>query len=89
QAQHPEFKDEVFIAGMPIFIAAQQEIIDHDLALLFPIVFVLISTLLVLFFRKPLGLLLPLLNILFCTIWTLGLMALLEVPVDLLTSVLP
>lgn len=89
QAQHPEFKDEVFIAGMPIFIAAQQEIIDHDLALLFPIVFVLISTLLVCFFRKPLGLLLPLLNILFCTIWTLGLMALLEVPVDLLTSVLP
>lgn len=89
QAQHPEFKDEVFIAGMPIFIAAQQEIIDHDLALLFPIVFVLISALLVFFFGKPLGLLLPLLNILFCTIWTLGLMALFEVPVDLLTSVLP
>ncbi|MES2818104.1 MAG: MMPL family transporter [Pseudomonadota bacterium] len=89
QAQHPEFKDEVFIAGMPIFIAAQQEIIDHDLALLFPIVFLLITLLLLFFFRKPLGVLLPLFNILFCTIWTLGLMALLEVPIDLLTSVLP
>lgn len=89
QAKHPQFTDEVFIAGMPIFIGAQQEIIDHDLALLFPIVFLLISVLLLLFFRRPLGVLLPLLNILFCTIWTLGLMALLEVPIDLLTSVLP
>lgn len=89
QAKHPQFKDEVFIAGMPIFIGAQQEIIDHDLALLFPIVFLLISVLLLVFFRRPLGVLLPLLNILFCTIWTLGLMALLEVPIDLLTSVLP
>lgn len=89
QAQHPEFRDEVFIAGMPIFIAAQQEIIDHDLALLFPIVFLLVSSLLLFFFRRPLGLLLPLFNILFCTIWTLGLMALFEVPIDLLTSVLP
>jgi len=89
QTQHPEFKDDVFIAGMPIFIAAQQEVIDHDLALLFPIVFLLVSTLLLFFFRKPLGLLLPLFNILFCTIWTLGLMALFKVPIDLLTSVLP
>jgi predicted RND superfamily exporter protein len=89
QAEHPEFTDEVFIAGMPIFIGAQQEIIDHDLALLFPVVFVLIMALLLVFFRKPLGVMLPLLNILFCTLWTLGMMALLEVPIDLLTSVLP
>lgn len=89
QAEHPEFTDEVFIAGMPIFIGAQQEIIDHDLGLLFPVVFLLIMALLLVFFRKPLGVMLPLLNILFCTIWTLGLMALLEVPIDLLTSVLP
>ena len=72
QAEHPEYKDEIFIAGMPIFIAAQQEIIDHDLAVLFPIVFLLITLLLTFFFRKPLGVLLPLFNILFCTIWTLG-----------------
>ncbi|WP_139670430.1 hypothetical protein, partial [Pseudomonas sp. F16(2018)] len=62
QAAHPEFTDEVFIAGMPIFIAAQQEIIDHDLAMLFPIVFLLVTSLLVFFFRKPLGVVLPLFN---------------------------
>ncbi|MBY8948450.1 MMPL family transporter [Pseudomonas sp. SH10-3B] len=89
QSKHPQFTDEVFIAGTPIFIAAQQEIIDHDLALLFPIVFLLVTSMLVFFFRKPLGVFLPLFNILFCTIWTLGLMALLKVPIDLLTSVLP
>lgn len=89
QATHPQFKDEVFIAGMPIFIAAQQEIIDHDVAVLFPVVFILVTLLLVFFFRKPLGVMLPLFNILFCTVWTLGLMALFKVPFDLLTSVLP
>lgn len=89
QSLHPRFTDEVFIAGTPIFIAAQQEIIDHDLALLFPVVFLLVTSLLVFFFRRPLGVLLPLFNILFCTIWSLGLMALLKVPIDLLTSVLP
>ncbi|MEW5755625.1 MAG: MMPL family transporter [Pseudomonadota bacterium] len=89
QKAHPEFTDEVFIAGMPIFIGAQQEIIDHDLALLFPVVFLIVTGLLLIFFRKPLGVALPLFNILFCTIWTLGLMALFEVPIDLLTSVLP
>ncbi len=86
QSKHPQFTDEVFIAGTPIFIAAQQEIIDHDLALLFPIVFLLVTSMLVFFFRKPLGVFLPLFNILFCTIWTLGLMALLKVPIDLLTE---
>jgi uncharacterized protein len=87
--RHPAFTDEVFIAGMPIFIAAQEEVIEHDLGLLFPLVFVLITALLVAFFRRPLGVVLPLLNILFCTLWTLGLMAILDVPIDLLTSVLP
>ncbi|MBI2381223.1 MAG: MMPL family transporter [Gammaproteobacteria bacterium] len=89
QKAHPELQDEIFIAGMPIFIGAQQEIIDHDLGLLFPIVFLIVTVLLLIFFRKPLGVMLPLFNILFCTIWTLGLMALFEVPIDLLTSVLP
>lgn len=89
QNNHPQFTDEVFIAGTPIFIAAQQEIIDHDLERLFPIVFLLVTSLLVFFFRKPLGVFLPLFNILFCTIWTLGLMAVLKIPIDLLTSVLP
>lgn len=89
QAEHPEFTDEVFIAGMPIFIGAQQEIIDHDLAVLFPVVFLLITALLLVFFRKTLGVVLPLTNIMLCTLWTLGCMALLDVPIDLLTSVLP
>ena len=63
QQQHPEFKDKTYIAGMPIFIAAQEEIIDHDMGILFPVVFGIISLMLVVLFRKPLGLVLPLVNI--------------------------
>ncbi len=89
QSKYPGFSDEVYIAGMPIFIAAQEEIIERDLGVLFPLVFAMITVLLIAFFRRTLGVVLPLLNIILCTIWTLGLMALFNVPIDLLTSALP
>lgn len=89
QANHPEFTDEVHIAGVPIFIAEQKKLIDHDMALLFPIVILIVGAILIAYFRKPLGFVLPMLNVVMCAIWTLGLMALTKVPLDLVTSVLP
>lgn len=87
--KHPEFKDEVHIAGVPIFMAEQKKIIDHDMATLFPLVILIVGAILVVFFRKTLGVLLPLLNVMMCSIWTLGIMAVTHSPLDLVTSVLP
>jgi predicted RND superfamily exporter protein len=90
-AGHPEFlaQNDVHIAGVPIFIAEQKRLMDRDLGTLLPVVIAVVTTILVAFFRRPLGVLLPLANVLMSTIWTLGMMAVLRVPMDLITSVLP
>ncbi len=89
--QYPAFRkeNEVHIAGVPIFIAEQKKLIDRDLATLLPIVIGVITTLLIVFFRRPMGVLLPLINVGISTIWTMGLMALFNIPLDLITSALP
>lgn len=86
---HPEFTDPVHVAGVPIFIAEQKNLMDHDMATLFPLVVLIIGAVLIVFFRRLLGFLLPMLNVVMCAIWTLGVMSLLHVPLDLITSTLP
>lgn len=89
RARHPEFKDDVYIAGVPIFIAEQKKLTDSDLATLLPMVLLIVGGILVVFFRRPMGFVLPMLNVVMCTIWTLGMMSLFRVPMDLVTSALP
>lgn len=91
EQQHPEFtqQNRTYIAGVPIFIAEQKRLIDRDFATLLPVVLAVVTAILVLFFRRPLGVVLPLLNVVLATIWTLGLMALTRTPLDLITSALP
>lgn len=89
QAEHPELKDEIYVGGVPVFFAAQKQVIDHDFAILLPLVLLLIGLVLAVFFRTVLGVVLPLLNVVMCTIWTLGMMAIAKMPLDLITSILP
>ncbi|MGR5063610.1 efflux RND transporter permease subunit [Photobacterium sp. DNB22_13_2] len=86
---NPQLKDEVFIGGVPVFFAEQKKIMDRDLGTLLPVVIVLIALILVAFFRSGLGVAIPMVNVVMCTIWTMGAMALAGIPVDLITSVLP
>ncbi len=88
---HPRFAqaNQVYIAGVPIFIAEQKKLIDSDLGRLFPVVIAVVAAILVVFFRRPLGVALPLVNVVMAAIWTLGLMALMRAPLDLITSALP
>lgn len=89
RALHPELKDDIHIAGVPIFMAEQKKLTDRDLETLFPLVIAVVGAILIGFFRKPLGFVLPMLNVVMCTIWTLGMMSVLRVPMDLITSTLP
>ena len=89
RVRHPEFTDEVYIAGVPIFIAEQKKLTDSDLATLLPVVLLIVGGILIVFFRRPMGFVLPMLNVVMCTIWTLGTMSLFRVPMDLVTSALP
>ncbi|MGK0440360.1 MAG: putative RND superfamily exporter protein [Pseudohongiellaceae bacterium] len=89
QSSHPEFSDEIYIAGTPVFFAEQKKILDRDMGTLFPLVLVLVSVVLLAFFRTFLGVVIPMINVIMCTVWTLGAMALVGIPLDLITSILP
>ncbi len=87
--EHPNFTDDIFIAGVPVFFAEQTRTINHDMQLLFPITILVVFILLGYFLRNRYGVLIPLLNVVGCVIWTLGMMAIIGTPLDLITSVLP
>ncbi len=87
--QNPELQDDVYIAGVPVFFAEQKKIMDRDLGVLLPAVLALVALILALFFRKSLGVVIPLVNVIMCTIWTMGAMAVVGIPIDLITSALP
>ncbi len=89
QKSHPQWRDEVYVGGVPVFFAEQKQMIDADMGTLFPIVVILVGATLAIFFRTILGVLIPLVNVIMCSIWTLGMMAIVGIPLDLITSVLP
>lgn len=89
QTANPSLEDEVYIGGVPVFFAEQKKIMDRDLGTLLPAVMLLIALILVAFFRSGLGVAIPMVNVVMCTIWTMGAMAMVGIPVDLITSVLP
>ena len=89
QQQHPELTDDVYIGGVPVFFAEQKKIMDADMATLFPAVVLLVSLVLACFFRSTLGVVIPLVNVIMCTVWTMGGMALVGIPMDLITAALP
>lgn len=89
QALHPQFKDEIYIAGVPVFFAEQKKIMNHDMEILFPATIIVVFSLFAIFFRNRYGVIIPLLNVIGCVIWTLGMMAIIGTPLDLITSILP
>lgn len=87
--KNPGLTDDIYIGGVPVFFAEQKKIMDADLGSLLPLVLLLVTLILVAFFRKALGVVIPLVNVIMCTIWTLGMMAITGTPLDLITSTLP
>lgn len=63
--------------------------IKKNLRLYLSLSFILISLILLVLFRTLIGVIIPLLAIAFSLIWTLGLMALFDYPIDIISSLLP
>ena len=80
---------EVFVAGMSAIETCISDSIIRDLQRLLPGVYAVVILCLWLSFRRRLGVVLPLLTVIISTLWTMGLMALLRVPLNTLTSSLP
>ncbi|MCK4593599.1 MMPL family transporter, partial [bacterium] len=80
---------KLFFAGLPFQIHYMTETIMGDMGLLTPIVVALLALVLGLFYRRLSGVLLPLAGVGFAVVWSMGLMALTDTPISILTGVLP
>ena len=78
-----------YVTGAPVFSEIVNEATGHDLMFLVPIVVVVVAGVLFFSFRRFTGVFLPLLTVIISCLWALGAMALLQVPLTILSTVLP
>ncbi|MCF7804766.1 MAG: MMPL family transporter [Candidatus Marinimicrobia bacterium] len=81
--------DDFSIAGAPAVNTVMADSMKHDLTTLLPFVILLVLLSLYFSFRSLQGVLLPVLTVLISVIWTLGLMALLSIPMAMISTILP
>jgi predicted RND superfamily exporter protein len=91
QTGHIDSADEIeiFVAGAPVAEGSLGEYVIRDLRLMMPVVSILIALFLFLTQKSLGGILLPLVKVLITILWTLGLMALVGIPIFIVTSILP
>ncbi len=77
------------LSGTPALIATLQKAIFHDMSVLVPLSILLIVLFLTLLFRRLSGLIYPLLVVLLSLVASVGAMALLGLPITLVTQIMP
>ena len=82
-------REELYFGGVPVLAAELGTIILHDLTLLIPIVLLLIVLTLFVSFGTVRGVLVPLISVIISTVWVMGLMGLLHVPLTLVSDIIP
>lgn len=78
-----------YVAGTPAVTSLVSRNMLADLSTLIPFVLSVLMTVLWISFRRVAGVLLPMLTVAISTVWTVGLMALLEIPLSVLGTVIP
>ena len=82
-------REKIFFGGNPLLVTELGAIIFHDLRVLVPIVAILIILTLLFAFRTLRGVLIPLSAVGMSTVWVLGLMGLLRIPLTLISDIIP
>ncbi len=85
----PARDQELFVAGMTAIEVRLADYVVQDMKVLLPIVFTVVILCLWLSFRRLLGVVLPLLTVIISVLWTMGAMALVQVPLNTLTACIP
>ncbi len=80
---------KLHFGGNPVLAGELSSIIMHDLGILVPIVSVLIILTLFLAFGTIRGVLIPLGSVLMSTVWVIGFMGMLRVPLTLVSNIIP
>lgn len=77
------------VGGLPLVNVWLGRYLVGDLKLLVPFVLAVILVVLIISFRRAMGVFLPILNVLIASIWTVGFVAYMGKPLTLVTSALP
>jgi hydrophobe/amphiphile efflux-3 (HAE3) family protein len=80
---------EVFMSGTAHMRSATSRVLRADLSFMLPTVVGLMAIIALISFRSPRGVAIPILTILLATFWTLGLMAWVDIPINLVTTIIP
>jgi predicted RND superfamily exporter protein len=81
--------EKIYYGGIPFMIFEISNIISHDMFGLGFAAFILIAFILLLSFKTARGVILPLLTVIISSIWTIGIMGLLDFEITLITSIIP
>ncbi len=81
--------ETLYYAGTPFQMLEIQEMIVRDVRYLVPLVSILLILILAVSFRSFLGVVFPLVTVLLSTVWGMGCMALLHVPVTVISNITP
>lgn len=81
--------EKIYYAGIPFQIIMLTDIIKSDLVRLVPLVVLLVIVILFLSFRSLRGVFLPLSCVLMSTVWTLGIMSILKIPLSIASDAIP
>ncbi|MDR1308134.1 MAG: MMPL family transporter [Treponema sp.] len=80
---------EVYVSGLPVISATINEAVRADLRLLVPLVVLVVLFTLFFSFRRLAGVVLPLLTVLIAALWSMGAMALFNIKLSVISTVLP
>ncbi|WP_252722805.1 efflux RND transporter permease subunit [Treponema pedis] len=80
---------KIYLTGTPVFNEIVNQATAHDLTVLVPLVIAIVVAVLFLSFGRFSGVFLPLLTVIVSVIWALGAMALFQVPLSILSTILP
>lgn len=84
-----ELEEKTYFAGLPFQLNTVNDLIIRDLKVLMPFVALMILIILYLSFGSVLSVILPLISVGISTLWTIGFMALLKIPLTVITNTTP
>ncbi|MCK4353277.1 RND family transporter [candidate division WOR-3 bacterium] len=82
-------EEKIYYGGIPFQMIFLADIIKRDLSKLIPLVIILVMATLYFSFRSFRGIFLPLLTVLMSTVWALGIMSLMKIPLTIASDAIP
>jgi len=81
--------EDFYVTGNPVVQGVLGAHVNRDMSKMMPLVSILVIVLLFIMFRSLRGLILPLAGVMFCVIWSMGLMAYVNIPIFPMTTMIP